>query len=151
MSGAYDITKMEGRIAHYLYRRPVFGTEMDGQWINCSPLQLLASIETVHEYSNTRRRGSVILPPVLLITAASDFGLEKQAERLKEILIERGIVAKHVMLQGHNHFSIISLFGQSASQSILRHFVSHSRRDAWLHCVQFIKDTIINTCSTDVL
>ena len=139
-------------VSRNFYLKPTFGAEASGGWEKHSPLLLIlarTNAETKREHDGCHNTGALMnafcLPPTLLITASFDFGLEQQSQELMTALCERGIAAEHVVLPGHNHFSVISLFGKSMCDNVLSSLLFRDRADAWRHCVAFITQTEKNT------
>jgi acetyl esterase/lipase len=135
MSGAYDITQMTDWLSRQLYIKPAFGPREGESWETSSPLFLLPNTNSLN-HSHLPRP---ILPPCLLLTAVSDFGLGVQAEQLAALLKKQGCQASHVTLDNHNHFSVISLFGQSVLSNMLSRTMLQSRQDPWELCLSFIQ------------
>lgn len=135
-------------VSRNFYLKPTFGAEASGGWETHSPLLLLLAhknADTKTEHGVCSASGSLIsdlrMPPTLLITASFDFGLGQQSQELMTALCNRGVAAEHVVLPGHNHFSIISLFGKSTCNNALSRLLFWNRKDAWRHCVAFITRT----------
>ena len=142
----------DSAVSRNFYLKPTFGAEASGGWEKHSPLLLLlahknADTKTDHGvWSTTGSLTSGLhVPPTLLITASFDFGLGQQSQELMTALCNRGVAAEHVVLSGHNHFSIISFFGKSACNNVLSRLLFQNRKDAWRHCVAFITRTERNT------
>lgn len=132
-------------VSRNFYLKPTFGAETSGGWEKNSPLLLILACKnaaTKREHNGSHTAGTLVnalhLPPTLLITASFDFGLDQQSRELMTALCDRGVVAEHVILPGHNHFSVISLFGKSMCNNVLSRLVFRNRADAWRHCVGFI-------------
>ena len=121
-----------------LYIKPAFGPREGTSWETSSPLLRLP--KPASKTGCCHSLCTPILPPCLLLTAVSDFGLGAQAETLRNVLKELGCVANHRTLKNHNHFSIISLFGQSILGNLWTRTLLKSRQDPWEMCVSFIKE-----------
>ena len=135
----------DSAVTRNFYLKPTFGAETSGGWEKNSPLLLILACkntENKREPNGCHTAGTLVktlhLPPTLLVTASFDFGLDQQSQELMTALRDRGVAAEHVVLPGHNHFSVISFFGKSMCNDILSKLVFRNRADAWRHCVAFI-------------